>query len=366
MAGRLEERREIGNALDSVSAKRDRHGLVPLAASPVALVGPRGVGKTVLLDIALQEARRLKVRSVELLRSEFEGGTGALAAALAPRGFWRWLGGLFDFRAWAGVDGYFGLEAIRAGNTAQERVKAALGKSLRQGPMLIVVDEAHTIPPEPLGDLCVVVQRFSKSRYPVSLLLAGTPGLEPKLMNIGATFMERSSIMILNLLSEGEAREAFTEGFASTGMEVEPEALDRLAGWSDRYPYFIQLAGAKTWDIVENKGASTVTLADAKEGITKAEGRRESFYERRHGELVKARVKPQALQLIEMMRKTGKGLTDEQVLDGLMEANDGMDFDQALAVMQRLMELGFIHKQGKRNQAGIPSLFDYVVDFNED
>ena len=313
-----------------------------------------------LLDIALQEARRLKVRSVELLRSEFEGGTGALAAALAPRGFWRWLGGLFDFRAWAGVDGYFGLEAIRAGNTAQERVKAALGKSLRQGPMLIVVDEAHTIPPEPLGDLCVVVQQFSKSRFPVSLILAGTPGLEPKLMNIGATFMERSGIMILNLLSEGEAREAFTEGFANTGMEVEPDALDRLAGWSDRYPYFVQLAGAKTWDLVEDKGASTVTLADAKEGISNAEGLRSRFYKRRRDELIDDDLEEAGIQVMGLMERNPDGLDRTGLLGGLANLNEGMDKAGAMEVERKLMDLGFIYEGTDGIEAGIPSLFDYV------
>ena len=357
-AGRAKERKGIQGVLGSIRLELVEGGHELRTRSAVIIHGPRRVGKTALLGYAREQASLLGIKALEVDNAILGGsgeGLGRAISHIVDKD--RFLEATRDSKQHPGL---YADEFDEAGLPLPSSFSDALTACSLSGPVLLAVDDAHLVEPERMYNLCIEFQSMVSGGKPVAMVMAGSSNLNMFIRETGAVFMERSNHLDVNLFTEEETREALEKGFEDAGMTVEPDALGRMAEWSGRHPQFIEMAGARTWDAAKGKGAGVVTLADAEAGLAKAEKARDGFYEDRLGELLGSGVKPQALQVIEMMRVSGKGLTDEKALEGLMEANDGMEFEQAWGIMQELKDLGFLHKEGKRNQEGVPRLFEYV------
>ncbi len=68
----------------------------------------------------------------------------------------------------------------------------AIERRARRKPVLVTIDEAHTLPLKLGRALLSAGQRWQYSGLPAMLLLAGTPGLPEHLNTMGTTFWERS------------------------------------------------------------------------------------------------------------------------------------------------------------------------------
>ena len=66
--------------------------------------------------------------------------------------------------------------------------------------------------------------------------------------------MDRCDDFHLDVLAPAATREALRQPFEERGVKVRDEALELLAGMTDDYPYFIQIAGAEVWDTLAAAG----------------------------------------------------------------------------------------------------------------
>lgn len=358
-SGRVSETSVIEDCLKRILEPTDDSGRVPATNSPIVIMGPRGVGKTRLLVNAKKRAEELKINVIPLFRQDIAGSPENLASRFGPAATLKEEAKKVDISARVGVPGA-SLGVTRRGDKSQKLLFEAIGDTLRDGPVLIAIDEAQRMPPDNFRDFCEIVQNYISEDYPLSLILAGTPSVSALLMGMGGTFMERADVLKINLLSEEESVESFAKGFEKAGMEVDGDGIGKMVDWSNNYPYFIQLVGRETWSAVNDRGDHAVTPDDVLEGIESAGMIRESFYNRRENELSSIDVHKQALQVIEILQRRSGGLVSEKLHDSLMEANDGMDKDGAKEVERKLMDLGFINEGPQFIEAGIPSLFDYM------
>src|SRR5579862_2994303 len=164
LLGRVKERQEIGAALAS-----GRTG----ASSVLVLMGEPGIGKTALLDYAVQQAQGMRLLRARGIESEAEIPFGSLLELLRPA--LGMLGKLPKPQA-AAIEGAL---ALRPG-FAQERfaVGAAtlslLAASAEEQPLLVVVDDAHWLDGSSAEALLFAVRRLLAD--PVTVLFGVREG----------------------------------------------------------------------------------------------------------------------------------------------------------------------------------------------
>ena len=135
----------------------------------------------------------------------------------------------------------------------------------RKKPLLVTLDEGHTLPGDVVFMLANMIQNLSWTRCPVWFVLAGTPGMPGHLDNAGvvdpisgevrtASFFGRAAKMELGLLSPEASGEAVEAPLVERDWEVEREALAQVLEDAQCYPYFLQLWGAAVWDAGVGQG----------------------------------------------------------------------------------------------------------------
>ena len=243
LAGRAEELAQLASLVRTLADWRPGRPLQPIHL----IEAPRGMGKTVLLETLARLAET---------DSELGGVTVAhtpasnlatvddIAGHVEPtpsryQQAWRWFAGLK----------WLGLHLQRPGEPADGRraMQAAFERRTRR-PLLLMVDEAHALPP----DVChVLLNEFQtrSGRQPCALVLAGTPALRAYLLSdeVNASFIERAPVIAPGLLPPEDAATALRVP-AWNAWDIHPATLDTAVDESHGYPYFLQHWGKALWD----------------------------------------------------------------------------------------------------------------------
>lgn len=230
------------------------------------LVGPRGTGKTALLNLSLRWAQELDwaVASVttgpDMLQQVIEQAT--LAVQKLPH-----VDGVKVKTPIVEVSLASGLMETGTWRTRMSLLLDAL--NARGRGLLICVDEIVADDPA-LVSLVGDFQQLSASEgKKVALFMAGLPdNVRDVKKDKIASFLRRARMQQLGAIPSGDVREAMTLSFADSGQSIEPEALDAMVAAIDGYPYLFQLVGYYTWRYA--RGAGTVTLRHVEPGITSA------------------------------------------------------------------------------------------------
>ena len=332
-------------------ARLDRGEAPP---SEVILYGPRGNGKTVLLEWIGEFASGSTGVDVEALTpSRFKSPT-RLAELLLPAGWWKTLE-----PDEIGVRGITWRPGERSAVPAPAQVLAL--RAARK-PLVVLLDEAHTLDPGVGRSLLNAAQKVRRSA-PFLLVLAGTPNLRAHLSTMGASFWNRSRKLRIGRLDERAAAEAIREPLEAEDLVITDEALEHLVRDSHGYPFFVQLWGGAVWARAVVESRREIGAEDARACQAVFDEQRDDYYGDRHDELEKLRLLRPARAVAETFESrpalSGSEL-EAAIRRGLGEAAGDDEVD---AAAQQFRHLGYIWRAGTRRlwEPGIPSLMDYIL-----
>ena len=373
MAGREREKAVIIEALDYLG-----EGCNP--AANIALIGPRGNGKTALLRWAEAHVEECegKIKCVVLHPDCFSSHSD-LVDALADHGMLATL--ISDVHS-ASIN----LLGTGISLSRQEAAKKLLGPVLEKmcsnSGLALLVDEAHTLHHNPRVARAFFnnAQALIGKGRPLLLILAGTPDTSSRLNGIEATFWNRLDKIGIGLLDMAASQEALRAPLERMGYRIEADTLDQAAAAAQRYPYFLQLVGRELHRSAKaepDKLADGDRIGDAilKQALNAFRIARNTYYADRHSELEAGGILASAEAVAQLFVaqktisistsaiKSTIGRSIDKKLEERAKTSGGIE--PALWVEANLRNVGFIWSQfgnEDRCEPGIPSLMNYVID----
>ena len=248
------------------------------------LVGLRGVGKTVLLNLIREQAETsgIYVLSIEAPESQ------SLPSILAPRLHTALLklsrrraARELAQRALRGLAGFVkalkvtyrdievGLDVSPEPGLADngnlesdlQELFEVVGAAARADATCVAFffDELQYVPEEQLEALIIALHRIVQRRLPVTMLGAGLPQVRGR-MGKAKSYAERLFEFVeVGALSSEDAKLALDKPAREEGVEIESRALEEIVSKTQCYPYFLQEWGKHVWDVAEN---SPITVSD--------------------------------------------------------------------------------------------------------
>ncbi len=354
LAGRDQLKLELRDRIDA-TVEKERH---PTA---IALIGPRGCGKTALLGWIAKKAKKKKLPVLSLTKQHLQSvdelqnfligqvDTKSLLDGLTLEGELKdptgQLGSLKGKYKW-GSDSTPGDKSLYLANL----LAVASTKGLA-----ILVDEAHDMPAE-VGHIFYDAAQSAALNNPIMLVIAGTPDLKSVLGCSGATFIERMNAWDIGRLSWEDTSRALIEPFGDN-ITFDDMAKGVVLRETQNYPYFIQLWGSSLWNVLARKGGTHVGYEEVKEAHNAVDQLRNELYFNRIKEL---ESKGMLVPVAEIALRLGE--------DGKPSRRDFIAITQKMAstrdqweAEEKLLHTGFIWQEGIGNwQFGIPSLATYV------
>ncbi len=230
-----------------------------------AILGSRGTGKTVLLDVIGEVASKKlgwAVLHVQALQEESLVGVLLQRITEAVRPWGRLGRGSQELQAQLNVGANLGLVSARAAveqghnpgtGSAAAAFEDALGRvgSFAAGHgtgLLVTVDEAQMAPQENVSAVARALQTVVARRLqPVAVVFSGTQTFRDRLAGAG-TYASRLPVEELGDLEPSAARLALVEPAARRHVAWEDEALGLLVRRSGGHPYYVQLFGWHAWE----------------------------------------------------------------------------------------------------------------------
>ena len=325
----------------------------------VVLIGPRGNGKTALLNWFESACRERRPKlDVTVVTAADIPNHAALLAELVPTGIARLLPRKIGIATLGSAEWTAG---------APKNLSQRLIARCRRRPLAVLVDEAHTLDLE-VGNRLLNASQRVRPQAPFLLVLAGTPGLLAHLGKMNASFADRlaSGLLGIGRLSETASKEALEKPLGGQGVGIDANALDLVVEHSQRYAYFIQIWGDALWDQHLATGDKQLTNAHAAVAQPAVETRVAEYYQRRYRELEAGQLLHAAAAVAPLFAAGMDATATDRDIDQAL-ATTGLDANGRLAARETLDRLGYIWcPPGQLPpivwSAGIPSLMQYVLD----
>ena len=233
--------------------------------------GPRGVGKTVMLN-AVAEQVQADHQWLVINETATPGFLGRLS---------RSAGRLLDPEPAHRHVTNVSLPVVGGGlgfsSPAEEPVTADFRQVIsllleqcatHETGVLITLDEVHSTGRQELAQFAAAVQHLIREEREVAVALAGLPAAVNELLNDNlTTFLRRADRHDLGDVPLDEAATSLEATISDNGRTIESAALALIAQATGGYPYMIQLVGYHVW---RKASGSTITTAAAISGIEQA------------------------------------------------------------------------------------------------
>lgn len=337
------------------------------------LYGPRGVGKTVLLDRYAAIAIERKWAVVRHEARSPGDPIGAIVEQLhACTGLTRKLSGdLVELRERWGEEsqtlnlGVYRRESKRrrrnAIPVAQQFATAVLAVAEhctkdRRG-LMILVDEVQEVHPDELSVFGPIMQDLSRRPELTAVVVFGGLPNTPGLVTDAVTYGERMAFHAIGNLDPDAALQALAGPADTDGRPFDGDALAVLADATGGYPYFVQLFGDYAWRTSDSH--KRITLDDVHTAIDLARHDSErGLYVARWQKLPAG----EQTYLIAMARiSTSDPVRTGQIADAL-----GKPITALSSVRNRLLDRSIIVAPSVGHvAASIPGFLDYVLTVTE-
>ena len=317
----------------------------------IVLIGPRGSGKTVLLNWLESRADDTNVDVIRSTPDQIPDLNRLAEALMPPSRLEKLIPDELAVSLGSVVDGKWNLKTA----TPLSRAFAARCK---ESPVLLTIDEAHTLARDVARVLLNLSQSLHRSGGLLMLTLAGTPEFERTLKDAQATFWERCETLGIGLLAPEAAIRAVVEPFEARGIRFDQAVSARVPEITQNYAYFAATYGSALWKALAREGTATVSTRIAESASVEHDRTVRVFYSRRYSELEDAGLLDAARAVASRFAR--QPLWDRSGLHGAIRRVRGIS-DPA-AAFEGLRDLGFVWRAPGETvyAAGIPSLMNFI------
>ncbi len=336
-------------------------------AGDAVLYGPRGNGKTVLLSAFRKQCLGAGADVISLTPDAIRTETDLAAHLLYDDSLFSQFLEAIRSRTGAGLGLGFArvtwdnLNQVERDNYKRRHLVDLLVARCRSKPLVVTLDEAHTLEPEIGCTLLNASQSARETEAPFLLVLAGTPNLRSHLDSMSATFWDRSEVLGIGRLDAVATREALVAPLQGYNVTFDEDALEVVVTESQRYPYFIQLWGGALCEALAARRSTNINMTTVEAARPAFTSKKVFYYEKRYEELENREVLKAAGTVAAMFQDVD--VIGSEVLKGKLAADLSLDSRGTLDVIRDLSHLGFIWKPpaGASVEPGIPSLMHYLL-----
>ena len=331
---------------------RLRHGRPP--PREIIFYGPRGNGKTALLVWLQHEAASFPGVDVLRLVPAAIRTEGQLVERLLPASWWQRL-----------TPSEISVHGIkwRPGKDGPPPLDEALATRAKKRPLVLLLDEAHTLDDEIGCKLLNASQQVGRE-LPFLLVLAGTPELRSRLGALNATFWNRAERCPVGRLDPSDAAAALRKPLEDERIGIAENSMAHVVEESQGYPYFVQLWGEAVWR--EMRGARKmrhrIEQADVANAQTAFDRGKNGYYLERYDELMERELLPVSRTVAVAFE--GRSRLDDRQLETAIAQGLGAAPHPATVAAARtaLGNLGYVWRPETEPmwEAGIPNLMNYV------
>ena len=362
LAGRESEQALLRKALRTITGprKKDYGPLRGMAPQPLKIIGPRGMGKTTLISWAEDEIESMEADVVSLAFVPKRSTKDVFSGLLHK------IANIPDFNKHkAQAQAYKLLQRAmkwKTGEPPLQDFEEILAARLMFRPLLLLLDEVMHYDPEMLSQILQQSQTLMRRRWPLAVVLAGTPALNVHLQKVDATFINRAKNIHINRLDAASTRTALRQPFADRDVAVTDEALELMVSWTDNFPYFIQVVGSEVWEAKEADGYSEVDVALVQSTKQAVQKEREDFYESIYEIIEAGHLVEYGMKAVAAIEAAPEPLTPAQVRTCMAKGTD-LDEQRTLKIYNQLLDAGlFWQPRPRRVSAAIPSFFSYFKE----
>ena len=364
LAGRDSIREQVRIALERTRLGR--------AAKSVLLVGLRGVGKTVLLDQLLKDAKGSGIEAMRIEAPENRSLPAMLAPQLrlsllnlsrietAKEFALRGLRGLAGFAKSLKIkfhDIEIGFDTEPEPGLADngdleydlQSLFEVVGEAAsKAGTVLgIFIDEMQYIKEEQLAALITALHRISQLQLPVMLVGAGLPQLPGQFGNAKSYAERLFDFTTIGPLESQYAEKALVDPAEEEEVAYDPMAVTRIVELTQGYPYFLQEWGYHCWDFAQESPISTSDVESASQSTIASLD--ESFFRVRFD-----RLTPSERKYLRAMAELGAGPHRSGDISGIL----GREVQSVAPIRSGLIRKGMVWSPSHGDTAFTVPMFD--------
>ena len=251
-------------------------------------------------------------------------------------------------------------------------IKKIIRERCKEKPLILIIDEAHTLNPEVGYALLNASQMVSAEGYPFLLVLAGTPNLKATLAKANASFWERSGRLSLGRLSPEEARQAITIPLEKADVSFAPGVVEQIVERTDSYPYFTQVWGYCLAMRLHETGARVISMDSVKEVEAEVINKCNMMFQDRRNEIIKMGLLAVAESVADAFIQSGEpnlhGSVLMEAIERGMAGNEPITHKRIMKKHNQLIHLGYVWQVRSpvmcSYEPGIPSLMSYVHGYS--
>ena len=349
-----------------------RRKMIGRPSKSLALVGLRGVGKTVLLNRIMENASSNgmyeawiespedrsflsallpELRSCLLALSRLESAKalahqalGALASFVAAaRVTYADVEVRLDFESAPGVADSGDLE------TDLRELLEATGRAAASAETCVTlfVDELQYVSERELAALITSLHIATQRQLPITLVGAGLPQVFGKLGRAKSYAERLFEYVEVGPLGREDASSAIETPLSAEGIEIHRHALNAIVNETQGYPYFLQEWGQQVWNVSDN---SPVTLQDVHQASERAIASLDFGFFRVRVD----RMTPTERRYVRAMAEIGPGPHRSSDIASILDR----DVTAVATIRSRLINKGMVFSPGHGDTAFTVPMFD--------